>query len=266
MKQNKRHPISNFYIGELYLYTTFGNLLSIDESITFGKEKIESFRNSGAISFQKDLISRYTDWENRREYEGFLTIFYKQGDKYICLHDGAIYELNSSVLLENLIPLKELLPKINEKKISTISMNKALELFDILFKRDKDESILYEETEEKISDFFIGDIQLKERTLPEEIDTKIEYFYLPQHIMLGKNSLEVYSFGQDECANTVYRCLFLRDGVDLYNINNNAFYNHHEDKFDSIIPFKEYISEFKIPSPKDYISIPKALKLFKKTI
>lgn len=266
MKQNKKYPISNFYIGELYLYTTFGNLLSIDSSITLGKEKIESFKNSGAINFQRDLISRYIDWENKREYQGFLTMFYKQGDKYICLHDGVTYELNSPVFLENLIPLNELLPKINEKNIPAISMDRALELFDILFKKSKDESILYEEREELTSDFYIGDLSLKERTLPEEMDTKTEYFYLPQHIMLGKNSLEVYSFGQDGCANTVYRCLFLRDGVDLYNINNNSFYNHNEDKFDSIIPFREYISEFKIPSPKDRISIPKALKLFKKTI
>lgn len=266
MKQNKKHPISNFYVGELYLYTTFGNLLSIDSSITFGKEKIENFKNSGAISFQRDLISRYTDWENRREYQGFLTIFYKQGDKYICLHDGVTYELNGAILLENLVPLKELLPKINEKNISTISTNGALKLFDILFRKTKDESILYEEKEELISDFYVGDLSIKERTLSEEIDAKTEYFYLPQHIMLGKNSLEVYSYGKDGYANTVYRCLFFRDGVDLYNINNNDFYNHNEDRFDSIIPFKEYIQEFNFPSPEESISIPKALKLFKKTI
>lgn len=266
MKQKQKHPISNFFVGELYLYTAFGNYLSIDSTIVIGKENIERFSQSGAINFQKDLISRYTDWENKREYQGFLTIFYKQGDKYICLHDGRSYQLNDSVLLENLVPLKELLPKMNQRVISKISTNQALELFDILFKKSQDESILYKENEELISDFFVGDISIKERTLSEDIDAKTEYFYLPQHIMLGKNNLEIYSYGKNQCANTVYRCLFLRDGVDLYNINNNGFYNPNEDKFDTIISFCEYIQGFEIPTQKDRISIPKALKLFKKTI
>ena len=140
MKQSKKHSISNFYIGELYLYTAFGNLLAQDTAIVEGREKIQNFSQSGAINFQKDLISRYTDWENRREYQGFLTIFYKQGDKYICLHDGITYELNGSVLIENIIPLSEILPKMNQKEISALNMNQALELFDILFKKDKDVS------------------------------------------------------------------------------------------------------------------------------
>ncbi|MBQ2872916.1 MAG: hypothetical protein IJE89_02845 [Bacilli bacterium] len=264
MKQKKKHPIKDFYIGEIYLYQQFANLLSIETDVKNNNSIKQNFPLSGAIDFQRDLISRYIDWENRRTYEGFLTIFYKQGDKYICLHNGVTYELGTPIIIENLIPLTELLPQINTNAITEISLAQALDLFDTLFKED--ESILYSEKEELTSDFYVGDIVLKERTLPEDMDMRVEYFNLPLHLMLSKNNLEIYSFGENNTDNTVYRCLFLRDGVDLYNINNNGFYNPNEDNFDSIIPFRDYLQEFKIPTPKDRMSIPKALTLFKKTI
>lgn len=265
MKKNNKYSISEFYVGELYLYKVFGNLLA-GNTTKEGSEKIQSFSQTGAINFQQELINRYIDWESKREYQGFLTIFYRQGDKYTCLHDGITYELDGSNIIENLMPLTELLPKINAKSISTISIEQALELFDILFKKEKDESILYTRKEQTIKDFYVGDISLKERSLPENPDTKIQYFDLPQHIMLGKNSLEIQSFGISDYSSTVYRCLFLRDGVDLYNINNNQFYNPNEDSFSSIISFKDYTTEYDIENSKDYISIPKALRLFKKTL
>jgi len=264
MEKNKVYPIEDFYVGELYLYTSFGNFFQSDLNIE-GSNNLEAFSLTGAINFQKDLVSRYTDWENKREYHGFLTIFYKQGDKYICLHDGVIYELNSPCIIDNLIPLKELLPKVNALLPSKINAYKALELFDIVFK--KDESIMYTEQEQLITDFYIGDISLKESTHPSELfDTRIEYFSLPEHIMLEKNNLALYSHDNGRYTSTVYRCLFLRDIVDLYNLNNHQFYNDNEDKFTQIIGFREYMSEFKIDIPRESITIPKALKYFKKTL
>ena len=263
MKKQNKYPIRNFYIGEIYLYTSFGNILA-GELSNHGKEKIDAFMHAGAINFQGDLISRYIDWENRREYIGFLTIFYKEGNNYICLHDGKTYQLGMPIIIDNLISLESLLPKLDIKKITEISMYDGLELFDILFKET--ENKLYIGQEQKISDFYVGDIALRTRTPIETNEQRIHYIQLPQRLMLEKSGLDIYSFGKGNYANTVYRCLFLKDGVDLYNINDNEFYNPNEDSFESLIPLKEYMDELEIRTPAKTTTIPKELKRFIKTM
>lgn len=265
MDKNKKYNIEEFFVGELYLYTNFANFI-YESYNPQNRNYVDNFSHSGAINFQQDLISRYIDWENKREYTGFLTIFYKLGDKYICLHDGKPYKLNGSNFIENLIPLSTLLPQINTHLLPEITISKALQLFDILFKNTKDDINLYDETKEKIQDFYIGDIILKEIYHQESLpDSKYQYINLPHHIMLDKSNLLVQRFSDSDYISTVYRCLFLRHDIDLYNINNNQFYNPHEDNLQMLITFQDYMKEFNIGILQETISIPKALKLFKKT-
>lgn len=262
MKKQNKYPIEKFYIGELYLYNQFAGM-TMGTYIPTGLEKIQSFSQSGAINFQQDMISRYIDWENRREYTGFLTIFYKEGNNYICLHDGKSYQLGTAYIIDNLTPLNSLLPKIDSKKIKEISMYDGLELFDILF---KEQNTLYIGNEKLISDFYVGDISLRTRTSEDETDKRIKYIDLPHQIMLEKEFLDIHSYIKENYINTVYRCLFIKDGVDIYNIHNHQFYNPYEDVFESLISFKEYIKEFEIRTPIKKMTIPKALEIFKKTI
>ena len=264
MKKTNKYSINNFYIGEIYLYKKFGNFLT-GETIEEEDKRMKTITTSGAINFQPDLISRHIDWDNKREYTGFLTIFYKQDNKYICLHDGKTYELNNQYIIENLVLLKDLLPRIHSKSISKISMYEALELFDILFKNDINQE-LYNENKQNISNFVVGDIALREKTIIENPKVKMQYINLPHHIMLSKSYLEMYSFKEKNYINIVYRCLFLKEGVDLYNLHNHQYYNHHEDNFDNIILFKDYLKEFEIEPESKSITINKALKLFKRTI
>lgn len=266
MEKNKKYSINEFFVGELYFAVSFGNLL-VNQSIQEGMDKITSFTQSGAINFQQNLMDKYIDWENRREYTGFLTIFYKQGSKYICLHDGIAYELSGVNFIDNLVPLSELLPQIDTQTISSINMYRALQLFDILFNKNKDMSQLYLGEKQLVSDFYVGDISLKEMYRKEQgSDSRRKYIDLPQHYLLDKSGLTLYSFRKSDYVSTVYRCLFLRQGVDLYNVNNNQFYNHNEDKIQGIVDFREYITNFGIKTQSSELSIPKALKLFKRTI
>lgn len=263
MGNNKGYNIEEFYIGELYLYTNFAKFLS-ESYNPKNQSKINTFAQSRAINFQQDMESRYIDWENGREYAGFLTIFYKQGNKYVCLHDGISYEINGSCFIKNLVPLNELLPKVNSKVESCISIARALELFDILFK--KEESQLYNENKQSISDFYVGDLVLREMFHQETLlDSTHTYINLPNHVMLDKSGLAIQSFNEGTYVNRVYRCLFLKDGVDLYNVNNHQFYNPNEDTFQMIVNFKDYTTEYGINVTAQQISIPKALKKFKKT-
>lgn len=265
MSKNNLLNIDDFYIGELYLYTSFGNFINginPQEEI----KKIDNFALTGAINFQQDLISRYVDWENLREYIGFLTIFYKQDDNYICLHDGNSYKLNGKYIIDNLIPLRELLPKIDTPQIEYINFVQALNIYNLLFQKESDETRLYLNHCINSSKFYVGDISLKERTPVESNESRIEYLNLPQHIMLNRRGLELYSYANSNYINTVYRCLFLLDGADLYNINDNQFYNPNEDKFDNLITLEDYLREFEKKETPQTLSISKALRLFKKTL
>ena len=142
-------------------------------------------------------------------------------------------------------------------------MYRALQLFDILFNKNKDMSQLYLGEKQLVSDFYVGDISLKEMYRKEQgSDSRRKYIDLPQHYLLDKSGLTLYSFRKSDYVSTVYRCLFLRQGVDLYNVNNNQFYNHNEDKIQGIVDFREYITNFGIKTQSSELSIPKALKLF----
>lgn len=265
MKRKVEYPITSFFVGEIYLYTKFGNLLR-GETAKECEERIKSFQTSGAINFQKNSLSRYIDWEERREYTGFLTIFYKQDNKYICLHDGKIYHKNEGTIIDNIIPLTDILPKLEKKYQPRISMYDALELFDNLFQEELPAPILYEEKNKPITDFFVGDIVLKERTINNSIDERTRYIDLPHHLILQKTGLLQRSYEIEDYLNSVYRCLFLKDGVDLYNINNSKFYNPYEDNFELLIPLTKHLTNEEVVCHSKSISIPKALRLFKRSI
>lgn len=264
MKRTIEHPINRFFIGEIYLYTKFGNLLQ-GETIEECEQRLDQFKQSGAINFQKDPLSKYIDWEEKKEYVGFLTIFFKQDNKYICLHDGKTYQKQDNII-DNIIPLTDILPKINKKYKSRISIYQALELFDMLFKEEFISPIMYQEQPKPITDFYVGDIILREQTTEIEDDTRIKYIDLPNHLILQKAGLLQRNYEEQNNLNSVYRCLFLRDLVDLYNIHNSQFYNPYEDNFETLIPFTEYLYNMEIPCDLKSITIPKALRLFKKSI
>lgn len=262
MDNNKKYNIENFFIGELYLYSNFANFTSrlYNED---NQDSINIFSETEAINFQKEPLSRYINWDAGREYTGFLTIFYKQGNNYICLHNGKSYRLKSDTFIENLIPLNNLLPKVNSKLEPNISIDKALELFNILFKSTEEESSLYNDNKHNTQDYYIGDLLLEEIIITSN---GYKYLNLPYHTILNKLNLSINSYETEQQINKTYRCLFLKQDNNLYNINNYQFYNPNENNLEIITSFKEYLLESNIKISCDSISIPKSLKLFKRTI
>ena len=238
MSKTNKYPIEKFYVGELYLYKLFAGL-SNGETIANGEKRIEELSTSSAICFQQDEESRYIDWDNKREYIGFLTIFYREGKNYVCLHNGKTYQLNGPIIIDGLTPLSDLLPTIDTKSRRYITMYEGLYLFDILF--DQRENQLYLGKEFPKKNFYVGDLILPTRKTIIQSDQRIRYKDLPQNLMLSKADLEIKNYIDDGIEYSVYRSLFLQDGVDLYNPYNNQYYNPNEDRIDNIVPFVEYI-------------------------
>lgn len=263
MENNKKYNIEDFYIGELYLYTNFANFTSRNYREE-NQSKLKQFSQTKAINFQQDLLSHYIDWDNGREYTGFLTIFYKQGNRYLNLHDGNVYSLSRDTYIENLIPITDLLPKINYFKESLISIPRAIELFDILFQKNNEEC-LYQEIKQPLSNYYIANITLKELYHQESNpDSRYIYFNLPLHLMLEKLDTCIYSYEELDYINKVYRCIFLKQDINFYNLNNHQFYNQND--LDNIITLSDYLDTIKLTPPSTNLTISKCLKLYKHTI
>ena len=297
MIKKQKYDINNFYVGELYLSYQFGNLMvlsKLTEEEMKERRKVATICMNGAIDFQKDLINSYTNWENRRSYQGVLTIFYKKDDKYISLHNGMAYDSFGDDFCDNLVPLLELLPKVDFNKPTTISTKEAIKFFDILFKKSRFNRAdkLYNQIEHSTQDFYVGNLNLYKGFLPDnKRENRYQYSDLSQKYVLyrsnailggmyqrtGENK-DDYGLVYDSHDSADFTCLFLIQPNGLYNVHNYQIYNlgnlkkeHFDNKefigesdCDCLISFQQYLDEGKIVNASQSITIPKALKLYRK--
>ena len=120
----KKYNIENFYIGELCLSREFGNLLVRTALSEEEKSQIEIrliTKCNGAIE-----INNYIDWSARRNYVSLFTLFYKENEQYICLHNNNVYSTNGFDHCQNLIPLSTVLPKVSSTIPNELSINFVL--------------------------------------------------------------------------------------------------------------------------------------------
>lgn len=273
MLKKERYNINKFYVGELYLshQTSYkgGNEFS-DYIESIKKLSLLSF--NGGIRFQKDIFSRYIDFEKNKAYEGVLTIFYKSREGYLCLHDGERYIPNDDSFCENLIPLSNLLPKIDFNIPNEISIKEAICLFDFLFKK---KSKISNSSKYDINDFYIGCLTLHDGYLPNcNKINRYRYDNLAlKYMLINSEATIVEKFGKEDTFYnlhdfTVYRCAFLKLPFGLYNLNCYQFYDYYfrnnSDSFTShcgeLKSMKQLLDE-KNMCTSDLITIPKILKL-----
>lgn len=282
-----KKDINNFYVGELYLSKHFGNLLSgeITKEEKIERNRIQELKGTKAINVQQNSFNRFIDWNNRREYNAFLTLFYKKDEKhYICLHNGREYTNHQNEFYENLIPLKELLPKKSYKSLNQITIRESLVLFDELFNKTKMKKIMCNEENYPMQDFYVGNLNFCAEYDFDNPSERSKYVHLPQYIRLSKlNEVKTGSgfsiYENDGMYNySVFRCLFLKNKNnsvynlhDFQNYNEGTFepkkfenINNGQSYYDYMIPFEEYLDKKEVNISCDEISIPKALTLYKR--
>jgi hypothetical protein len=283
--------IKDFYVGELYVSYEFGNLLAqspLTKKEIEERKKINNLTLGGAIDFQNGLLNKYTDFEQRRSYEGVLTVFYKYNSSYICLHNGLKYNLFGNDFCKNLISMTELLPKLDYNVPKDITMPEAITTFNKLFKKARFSSI---DNLHPMDDFYVGTLHLYEGYQPDNKNGNMyEYVNLAQKYMLynsnailggmyGYNgeSKDEYNMVYDAYDYADFTCLFLKQSSGLLNLNNNQIYqkgimekqhlndfNIGESHYEWIRSFYEYLEENKKTYNNNEITIQKALKLFKR--
>lgn len=293
MFKTQKYDVKNFYVGELYISTGLnvsGSLLSSNKKITKENSIKYDIQNktmsNGAININ-DSFHLSID-NGLRWYNGYLTIFYRQNNNYICLHNGNLYRLNGEDFCENLFRLDKLLPKISYNCPKEISNKGALKIFGQLFNKNYEYKTekFYTCGSYKLDDFYVGSLAFCHKcTFPELRERRIKNINTPQHYILNKSDASLsYITGCFPDENNVeydhlhFNTLFLKQKKGLYNLHDfeiynygilekEHFYNHkpNESYYDWMVPFREILEEKKIKYNSDNITIPKALKLYRKT-
>ena len=284
----EKHVLKNLYVGELYISTGInGPLLSPNKEITKENKVKYDIKDktimNGAIDINKHF---YLNTDNGlRWYNGLLTIFCRQNNNYICLHNGNSYRLTGEDFCENLFRLDNLLPKISYNCPKEISTKRALVMFEQLFNKNysyKTEKF-YNNESYKLDDFYVGSLAFcyQYKSFGERITKNID---TPQHYILSKSDAHLsFITGCSDDENEIeydhlhFSTLFLKRKKGLYNLHNFQIYNSgilekkhflehkpNESYYDWMVPFIEVLEEKKIEYNSDNITIPKALKLYRK--
>lgn len=291
MFKTQKYDIKNFYVGELYISTGINRplLLSPNTEITKENRIKYDIQNKTTMNGAIDINNHFHQSKDNglRWYNGYLTIFYKQNNNYVCLHNGNTYRLAGEDFCENLFRLDKLLPKISYNCPKEISNKGALKIFGQLFDKNYDYKTekFYTSESYKLDDFYVGSLAFCYKcTSPEPGERNSKNIDIPQHYILNKSdaSLSYITGCSDknyiEYDHLHFYTLFLKQKKGLYNLHNfdiyssgilekEHFYNHkpNESYYDWMVPFREILEEKKIKYNSDNITIPKALKLYRKT-
>ena len=276
-----KYNINNFYVGELTFLLKFGNVLS-NEIIPETEQKRQDIFNiklNGAIGLDDYLFSIYTNWEKRLDYRSVFTIFYKNNNKYYCLHNGKSYELGDQGedYCSNLTRLINCLPKFCCNISNEISFKEAIKIFNILFKKPIKK--IYTKETINVNDIYLGSLDLCwGLDVNKERESRFYFVNIPEHKTLSSQK-EIYG-GYGYTNRTIlnddkiieydysgYSCLYLLyENGKCYNLNDFQIYNLNENnKYNNKVEIKktllESLDENNINVKEKELTIPKILKL-----
>jgi len=288
MFKTQKYDIKNFYVGELYISTKINRPLLLPKKEISEENKIKyDVQNKIIMNGAIDINTHFhTSKYGMRYYKSFLTIFYRQGNNCICLHNGNSYRVCGEDFRENLFRLDSLLPKISYNYPKEISIKSALRMFEQLF----DKNYLYK-TEKfytcepyKLDDFYVGSLAFCYRSNSLDLkERRTKNVNLPQYYILNKSDASLsYITGCSDDNNVEYdhlhfNTLFLNRKKGLYNLHNFQIYNSgvldkehfhnykpNESYYDFMVPYREVLEKNNVKHDSDIITIPKALKLYRK--
>ena len=268
---NKMYNIDNFYVGELLFIKkisdeNFANVLEIKKQLLA----------NGAINLTND-DSNYADlfdWNQNVKYYKVITIFYKEKDNFLCLHDGNIYKNCEETKCLNLTELTKMLPKVSYDYPQKVTIDQVLMMFNKLFNKSYKLIDIYKDTKYQITDFYVGNLIILIKFTDKETKQK-QYYNIYEKYILEKNSHLIGYLSNSNKVNdlvnlpvgrykyNVYRCLVLKlSDNSLYNINNFQIYKNQDRPYNLISerPVGESYYENLTPIT-DVLKIPKTTRL-----
>ena len=175
-KVKRKYDIKNFYVGELYISTGISKPLGLSPNKEITKENRIKYdiQNKTVMNGAIDINNQFCLSKDNglRWYDGYLTIFYKVNNSYICLHNGNTYRLTGEDFCENLFRLDTLLPKISYNIPKEISNEDSLRLFEKLFNKNYEYKTekFYTNESYKLDNFYVGSLAFCEQYTPLEFE------------------------------------------------------------------------------------------------
>lgn len=256
VKNNTLYKIDDFYIGKLSFSckpNDHTDLMAFFERIQFFDEAIN--------------YPTYPKNKNGKMYQEFYTLFLKQNETYLCLHDNNFYKETGNYYCSCLTSFKKYFPKIDFILPKQLTINDALNYFNSIIKNSNGIQLYNKNTLHSVNDYFIGSLNLltKETNIDSEIS--IEKNFINYHLLRNNGWNGFYSCYNNERTEEMnydffLKCLFIKIADSYYNINDFNFYTNIESDNSfchHLISYKDYIKNFNI-APKEYISIYQANK------
>ena len=203
-------------------------------------------------------------------YQSVYTMFYKGSKGYFCFHNFETYnEEDEKDHIENLIMLKDILPKIGFVVPDKISVEYCWFVFNSLFKNKK--KFNYNHQRYNLNDFYIGTIELCTRSDME--NGKSLLINLPESLMLesrGLSTLKGYiiDYKNVKYHYNLFKSIFYKKDNTLYDLYGNYTYSSScrdipMNRVTLEEPFREKLEKNNIKYNRKTISVPKVLRLQK---
>ena len=258
--KEKYYNVNQIYTGILNISTNFNNLVYDNNYLNFQNKKWELV-NNGAL----DLTYEFDDFTKRRTYNSVFTMFIKENDKYLCLHNNKLYDLEGNDYISELKPLKESLPQVDFNIEEEISLNKLYNLFTSVF--DDLKCIkLYNKSKHLFSDFYVGVLNLVDHININNNSVKkniIENKLLLHDDYVGGYNQDINNI---EYNYDIVECLFLKIDNKYYCLNNFKFYDTEdiagENFCQNLISLKEFIEDDNTYINLDEVTIKNANNLY----
>lgn len=256
-----KYNIDNYYVGEIEI-----DLGDISINNNYIKRKPKNV----AIN----VVDNFYNKENI-----FLTLFYLENKKLICLHNAEVYDISK---VQHLTSLKQFLSKVDFTLPSLINFKEALIIFRYLFDIDFNYSFeqLYENINHSIDHFYVGKFYFCEKYVKYIDNNIIDYTQdMLYKYLLMKSSARIrniYEYKENNiyCNYLIYDCLFYKHKNGLLNLNDNKFYNDNqslnnhlnfgENSYKISVPLDLFLQEHNYNYTKKDISVRKSLNLFKR--
>ncbi len=277
MQQTVYYEIKNLYIGELtFIIPLVGDNLNYDFQEMRGL--LNKQRNKGIICHN----SEYLSYDNRFKHVSFLVLFYRLGDKLLCLHNKYEYDLSQQNRIKNLTPFLELIPS-DLDIMPMMNIFEAFYTFRTLVDNKCNNSIeyLYNNLLYSPSDFVVGNVYICD----SYVDDYFKCVNIPQNYMLEKSSalltgkLQTKKYINNKINSynySIYKCLLLKYKNSLLNLHDNRIYNSvassslsgfvngDNSGCEVLFPFEELLSKSHLSNYDESITIKDALNLYNK--
>ena len=248
------YKIDDFYIGKVNISCKQGNLL-IPHDTDFSGLFIKKIKliEKGAIDDNYNFMRS----RNGRIYETVYTVFLRQDDGYLCLHDGNIYKENGDDYCSCLTSFKNYFPKVDFIIPNQLTINEAINYFNIIINDYKGIELYDKNALHSISDYFIGSLDLltSETIIDNQVFMEKNFI---NYRLLANNWIgccgRYTNDGTKDMSYDYLKCLFLKIANRYYSINDFTFYTDMEsdDSFcHHLLPYKEYIENFNITAKED---------------